>query len=56
MHTTLPARLDEIKARLTQLYAEQGNATVKIGARQAAQLQAEIKALNRERARIVGIS
>ena len=56
MNTRPTARLDEIKARLALLYAEQGNATVKIGARQAAELQAEIKALNRERAGIVEMS
>lgn len=48
------SRLEEIKARLTVLYAEQGLASAKGDSRRAAELQAEINAANRERADIVG--
>jgi hypothetical protein len=47
-----PSRLDKIKARLAQLYMEQGQAIAKSDVRRAAELQTEIKALMRERADI----
>jgi hypothetical protein len=52
---TKPLRLAEIKARLEKLYLEQGEATAKSDLRRVAELQAAIKALNRERADIVGM-
>jgi hypothetical protein len=52
---TKPLRLAEIKARLEKLYVEQWEATAKSDLRRAAELQSEIKALNRERADIVGM-
>lgn len=47
-------RLDEIKARLAQLYLEEEEATAKSDLRRVAELQTEINILNRERAGIVG--
>jgi hypothetical protein len=49
-------RLDEIKARLAQLYLEEEEATAKSDLRRVAELQTEINALNRERAGIVGVA
>jgi hypothetical protein len=52
---TKPLRLAEIKARLAKLYLEQEEASSKSDLRRMAELQNEIKVLNRERADIVGM-
>jgi hypothetical protein len=52
---TEPLRLGKIKARLAQLYVEQGQATANSDVRRLAELQTEIKVLIRERADILSL-